>query len=144
MDANPTKFQCIGLSRRNEISLSFSIEDNIINSDNQIKVLGVTLDDKLNFDAHVSNICRKASLQINALKRISKYLNEESRILVYKSFISSNFNYCPVSWIFCGKKNSLKLEKLQERAYGLFSVTKHQHILIFLSVVTFFPCLNID
>ena len=28
----------------------------------------------------------------------------------------SNFSYCPVTWIFCGKKNCAKLEKLQERA----------------------------
>ena len=35
---------------------------------------------------------------------------------MYKSFMSSNFSYCPVSWIFCGKPNSDKLEKLQERA----------------------------
>ena len=33
-----------------------------------------------------------------------------------ESFISSNFNYCPVAWMFCGKKNLVKLEKLQERA----------------------------
>ena len=43
-------------------------------------------------------------------------LDEKSRISVYTTFISSNFNYCPVAWIFCGRKNSLKLEKLQERA----------------------------
>ena len=116
MDANPTKFQSIGLNRFQEISLSFSIEDAIINSDSHIKVLGVTLDKDLNFNMHVSNICKKASMQINALKRISNHLNEKSRILVYKAFITSNFNYCPVSWIFCGKKNSDKLEKLQERA----------------------------
>ena len=34
---------------------------------------------------------------------------------MYKSFISSNFPYCPVSWMFWGKRNSDKLEKLQER-----------------------------
>ena len=28
----------------------------------------------------------------------------------------SNFSYCPVTWIFCGKKNTIKLEKLPERA----------------------------
>ena len=27
-----------------------------------------------------------------------------------------NFNYCPVSWMFCGKTNLKNLEKLQERA----------------------------
>ena len=58
----------------------------------------------------------KASVQINAMKRIAKYLNTDCRIAMYKSLISSNFSYCPVSWIFCGKGNSDKLEKLQERA----------------------------
>ena len=49
-------------------------------------------------------------------KQIGKYLNTDCRIAIYKSFISSNFSYCPVSWMFCGKRNSDKLEKLQERA----------------------------
>ena len=90
--------------------------ENTIFSDPSIKVLGIVLDNKLQFDEHVSQMCLKASRQINALKRISKYLDEKCRILVYKSFISSNFNYCPVSWMFCGKSNLNKLGKLQERA----------------------------
>ena len=28
----------------------------------------------------------------------------------------SNFNYCPLSWHFCGEKNTKKIEKIQERA----------------------------
>ena len=34
---------------------------------------------------------------------------------VYISFISANFSYCPIVWLFCGKTNLNKLEKLQER-----------------------------
>ena len=49
-------------------------------------------------------------------EKIGKYLNTDCRISMYKSFILSNFSYCPVSWMFCGKHNSDKLEKLQERA----------------------------
>ena len=81
-------------------------------------MLGVTLDDNLNFNEHVRNICQTASCQINALKRISNFLNEQCRMNVYKSFISANFNYCPIHvvWLFCGKTNLNKLEKLQERA----------------------------
>ena len=70
----------------------------------------------LNFNEHVRNICQTASCQINALKRISNFLNEQCRMNVYKSFISANFNYCPIVWLFCGKTNLNKLEKLQERA----------------------------
>ena len=35
---------------------------------------------------------------------------------VYRSFIFSLFEYCPVVWIFCTKGNSKKLERIQERA----------------------------
>ena len=116
MCANPDKFQSIILSRDGQQSLSISVQDNTILSDTTIKVLGVTLDNRLKFDNHVSSLCIKASRQINALKRISNYLDENCRILIFKSFISSNFSYCPVSWMFCGKTNLNKLEKLQERA----------------------------
>ena len=74
------------------------------------------MDDKLKFDKHISEMCTKASRQINALKRVSKYLDENCRIRIYKTFISSAFNYCPVSWMFCGKTNLNKSEKLQEKA----------------------------
>jgi hypothetical protein len=116
MGANSEKFQAVILGRQGGISAPLSFQDNEIISSNFIKVLGITLDDKLNFDIHVTNICRQAARQINALKRLCKYLNTDRRLLVYRSFISSNFSYCPVTWIFCGKKNGQKLEKIQERA----------------------------
>ena len=37
-------------------------------------------------------------------------------LLIFKSFIQSNFNYCPLVWHFCSKANTEKLEKLQYRA----------------------------
>ena len=61
-------------------------------------------------------MCSRASRQINAMKRVGRYMDSDGRLMMYKSFIRSNFSYCPVTWIFFGKKNSAKLEKLQERA----------------------------
>ena len=100
MCANPDEFQNIILSRDGQQSLSISVQNSTTLADTTIKVLGVTLDNRLKFDKHGSILCMKASKQINALKRISKYLDENCRILIFKSFISSKFNYCPVSWIF--------------------------------------------
>ena len=138
MDANPDKFQCISLDRFGRPPISISIEGNTIPSSDSIKVLGVTLDSNLQYDTHISNLCFKASAQINAMKIIGKYFNTDCPIAMYKSFISSNFSYCPVSWIFCGKRNSDKLEKLQDRALRfIFSdytspyreLLKHGHFL---------------
>ena len=59
---------------------------------------------------------QKAAKQLNVLQRLSKFLNEKSRLLIFRSFIQSNFNYCPLVWHFCSKTNTEKLEKLQYRA----------------------------
>ena len=116
MHPNTEKFQCTIMNRSGNIQTDITIHDNTIPSSDHITVLGVKLDAKLSFDLHISDIVKRASKQINVLRRISKYLDEKSRKNVYTTFISANFNYCPVAWMFCRKKNSIKLEKLQERA----------------------------
>jgi hypothetical protein len=65
---------------------------------------------------HISSICRKASQQLNILKRLGRYLDRLSKLTIFHTFILSNFNFCPLAWHFCTDKNSKKLEKVQERA----------------------------
>ena len=84
-----------------------------------LKVLGVTIDRCLTFSNHVSNLCQKAAKQLHALARISRYLDEKSRIIIYNSFVKSNFDFCPLVWNFCGKVNCGKIEKDQERAFRI-------------------------
>ena len=40
----------------------------------------------------------------------------QSRMTIFHTFILSNFNFCPLSWHFCSKTNTNKIEKIQERA----------------------------
>jgi hypothetical protein len=76
----------------------------------------VTIDCQLKFNTHISEICRKASRQLNVLKRIGKHLSKLGRLTIYHSYIMSNFNYCPVVWHFFWESNTKKMEKIQERA----------------------------
>ena len=39
------------------------------------KLLGVKIDNKLTFDCHVSDMCKKANKKINALARIASFRN---------------------------------------------------------------------
>ena len=116
MQANPEKFQLMILSSGAACNRSIVLDDVIIQSEQNVKCLGVTIDSRLNFSLHISNCCRKAARQLNALARISKYLDPASRKVIYNSFVISNFTYCPLVWHFCGKKNNNKIEKIQERA----------------------------
>jgi hypothetical protein len=117
MQANPDKFQAISIGRKtHEKNLSFMLQGNKIDCEDEVKLLGVTFDFKLTFNSHVSHICKKASQQLNVLKRIGNNLSKLGKLTIYYSFILSNFNYCPLVWHFCGESNTKKLEKIQERA----------------------------
>ena len=59
---------------------------------------------------------RKASQQLNILKRLGRYLDRLSKLTIFHTFILSNFNFCPLAWRLCTDKNSPKIEKVQERA----------------------------
>jgi hypothetical protein len=45
------------------------LQGNKIDCEDEVKLLGVTFDFKLTFNSHVSHICKKASQQLNVLKR---------------------------------------------------------------------------
>ena len=116
MKANPNKFQFMILSPNENTDYSLTLaDDTIIKSERHVKVLGVIIDSKLNFSLHISSVCKKAARQLNALARISNYLDVPARRIIYNSFVASNFHYCPLVWHFCGTTNANKLEKIQER-----------------------------
>ena len=65
---------------------------------------------------HIKHICKQASNKLYALSRISHYLSEEKRKILMKSFIMSQFNYCPIIWMHCQRKCNNLINRIQERA----------------------------
>jgi hypothetical protein len=118
MKANPDKLQALAIGKKSfDHKIVFELKGNRIECENDVKLLGVTIDYELKFDKHInSDICKKASRQLNVLKRIGKYLNKLGRLTIYYSFILSNLTYCPITWHFCSEKYTLKMKKIQERA----------------------------
>ena len=114
MEANASKFQALIANEKGTTELV--IEGNTIVSEPCVKLLGVTIDNKLSFNNQIDSLIKRASRQLNCLIRFSRTLHSNVKLLLYKSFIMSNFNFCPVVWHHCGAVNSTKLEKLQFRA----------------------------
>ena len=77
------------------------------------------IDNKLNFNEHVSNICRKVSLKLHTLARVSHYMNREKLGLILKAFIESQFGYCPLVWMFHSRACNNRINLLHERALRL-------------------------
>ena len=118
MRANPGKLQGIILcGNREQKTININVGESDICFVSKIEVLGVSIDDKLNFNDHVKRICAKASAQISALQRLTGLIDLPSRKTIYSSFIAAYFNYCPLVWFFFTSRKSIDMiEKIHERA----------------------------
>jgi hypothetical protein len=117
MQANPEKFQAISVGRKtHDKNVMFNLNGINISCEGEVKLLGISIDFTLNFNTHISNICKKATRKLNVLKRIGKHLNPLGKLAIYYSFIMLNFSYSPLTWHFCGEQNTKKIEKIQQRA----------------------------
>ena len=76
MAVNYDKFQPIIINRLGKLKDSYEllINNHKIDSENSIILLGIEIDNKLNFEKHVTALCQKAGRQLNALSRINKYI----------------------------------------------------------------------
>ena len=88
----------------------FSTENN-----KREKLLGVKIDNKLMFDCHISDMCKKANRKVNALARIAPLININKRRMLMNSFFRSQFNYYPLIWMCHSRINNRKTNRLHER-----------------------------
>jgi hypothetical protein len=118
LQANPNKFQFMLFDRmQDSVSEDLTVDGVSIKSVQSVKLLGVTLDCKLNYTEHITNLCRRASKNLNITKRISYLIKgQEERLALINAFVHSMFSYCPLIWHFCNITCSKKIEKIHERS----------------------------
>ena len=81
-----------------------------------LKLLGIMIDSQLHFQSHVEAICKTENQKVKAFSRIAGYLQKHKAYVLYKTFIRSTFNYCPLIWMSCGKTANNRINKLHKRA----------------------------
>ena len=69
---------------------------NITSNEITVKLLGITVDDKLLFEPHLNKICKKVSQKFHALARISTHISQKKLRTIMKVFITTQFSYCPL------------------------------------------------
>ena len=124
MQAIPDKFQGMLLKCAKTMGdFAITVEGTEIAFVSEINALGVCIDDQLSFNAHVDRICTKAGRQVSALQRLTGVIDYESRLAIYKSFIMSNFDYCPIVWFLLAVLALPKWKKFKKEHRGLSSRT---------------------
>ena len=95
MKMNSDKSYLIVLGNRN-VEATLNTAGSLIKESDEERLLGVTMDKKLNFKSHVNSLCKNTSQQLRTLARITTYMEKvhlESTMII---FIMPLFSYCPL------------------------------------------------
>ena len=105
------KFHAIVLNKkRSDLSnTNFQVDNQVIKSVSSVELLGIQIDDKLNFNLHISKICKSTANQLNALIRLKQFLSFHPKKVLINSYIISNFNHCPLVWMFSSAQSVNKI-----------------------------------
>ena len=116
MILNPGKCHFMFIGKGTHDEDVFYCDNITLKNSNEEEISGVTLDRKLTFHQHVKSMCRKAGQNLSTLLRLSPYLDINKRKTIYTTMVKSQLNYCPLVWMFCPRRSSNLVNKVQEGA----------------------------
>ena len=68
---------------------------------------------------HILKLCSKAAMQLNAVSRLAKFMENKKKIVMINSFVYPSFNYWSLAWHCCSNESSQKIEEMQKRCLRL-------------------------
>ena len=76
LNADKCHFMCFGLNKEDE---TLEFDEISLKNSNKEKILGITIDNKLTFESHFTDLCTKTSQKIGVLSRIKNYLDDSKK-----------------------------------------------------------------
>ena len=105
MEANLDIFQMIFIDIERGQNLSPELNATPLRRTEEIKLLGATVDPKLEFQRYMDAICKTTNQKVKASSRIAGYLHKHKDNALCKKFEKSTFIYCPLIWMLCGRNS---------------------------------------
>ena len=87
--------------------------------DDVVKILGIMIDDKLNFNVHVKGICLKMSRSCGVVFKLSQFLPGRILKMLYNSIVLPCLVYCIEIWGSTSNVNMRRISRLQDRVVKL-------------------------
>ena len=120
MKINPTKTEVIIFkSKRNtdpKIEIEVPQSKKKITPKPYIKILGVHIDNSLNFEKHINLLKRRTMNTTRNLHRINYLIPITKRLILYNALVSVQWNYCDVLYNGCNEKSKKSLQIVQNFA----------------------------
>ena len=108
--------KCYVMSMNCKSSRFYQLDNHILQQVKENPYLGVLLSDNLQFDTHISNICKKAASTLGFLKRNLKHSPLQCRKTAYLALVRSTLEYSSIVWDPFRQHNIDRIEKVQRQA----------------------------
>ena len=116
LQGNLSKYHTmLSTNKQEDNGIQLSVHGTDIESLDNIRLRGVTIDYKLNFSNHINTTCTKASQRIGVLTRLKNLVPTAAKLQLFKAVILPYLTYCHLTWHFCRASDTRKLERVQER-----------------------------
>ena len=113
---NPGKCHFMSIGKDNHDNV-FYYDNLSLKNSNGDQILGVAIDRKSTIHQHTKKMCRKAGQKLNALLRLSPYLDTNKRKTIYNTMVKSQFNYCSLVWMFVQEGQITFLTKSKKECF---------------------------
>ena len=75
--------------------------------------MGSIIDNKIKFELHIGNIFQKTNRKLNALARLTNYMEPPKRRILMNVLFKAQFNYCPIDWVFHSRSLNNEINRLK-------------------------------
>ena len=99
-----------------ETPFKYKLNDSCLQTVKEEKDIGVTIDDELRFDTHISEKISKANSMDMLVRRTFRHLDKETFVPLYKALVRSQLEYAHSVWAPYKAEHIEELEKVQRRA----------------------------
>ena len=113
----PEKINVLHLGKHNK-KHSYTISGQMIEPCTSIKDLGITIDNKLNFESHINKVARIAIVRVKQIMASFRFDNPDNYVRIFKTYVLPQIEYG--SSVYSPPTDSL-LSKTLEKPLRLFS-----------------------
>ena len=129
MVLNPSKTKYMIITSRQKhqlrlLSLSLSLDTVPIQRVSEPKVLGVIIDEQLDWNSHTNKICQKLSSNLFLLSKLRHFVDTQTCKIFFNAHILSHINYASTLWDGCSEANFKRVNSLYRRASKLMITNK--------------------
>ena len=97
---------------------------------------GVTIDSKLTWSKHISNISTRAGQKLGAPRKVANILDTEDRATIYKSQVRSVMEYASLSWMNASPTKLCQLDNIQKKVLNVIWVDRATSALLKLTIAS--------